>query len=44
MKELILAMAVLGLCAFNTTFAFATELVVIPVAGFSESAYALMFF
>jgi hypothetical protein len=41
MKKVILAMAVAGLYAFNTTSAFATGLVAIPAAGFSGTAYTL---
>ncbi|WP_029148224.1 hypothetical protein [Methylophilus sp. 5] len=41
MKKLILALAVSGLYAINTTSAFATGLVAIPATGFSESAYTL---
>ncbi|MFQ6404408.1 hypothetical protein ACIDE9_06530 [Methylophilus sp. 'Pure River'] len=41
MKRVILAMAVAGLYVLNTTSVFATGLVAIPAAGFSESAYTL---
>ncbi|MFD0929423.1 hypothetical protein ACFQ1T_06480 [Methylophilus glucosoxydans] len=41
MKKVILAMAVAGLYAFNTTSVFATGLVAIPATGFSGSAYTL---